>query len=618
MQPLRIAECGMPSELYTRSLLAFCKQHPSTLVSLDHAPAFSVENVQKDFPEWEAINDFAINGIATIDRCDVAILHEDANWYTVYQSLVAILNHWCNGDIYRFPVILIHHTDEPYAYRDHYRSLNAIPPIYQQATQDGHTALYASNPHNGVRKAIEDFCTQHNATHALHLGYIAAKKGLCILAPETANPSILSFIQLLHKDNALLNITETLLSTSESTDLHRKLKTSQENNVALQESCETAKEEKRLMEITLRSIRKKKESLELTVESIERKMHLLEQEMHTLTMEKYRMHDRVLALQEENEQISYALNASNASRMKQSSLLTAELETTQERLSDTYNKWVHMHQTLSWKITSPLRKIGGLRKRRSISAFFDKFLYAVFGALKDLWEDFDKPFPQLVHAIRYCIFKRWKPRSHVHGPTTVPQTTRKKTAPQKKKLSQPKHIYNLPVTPAHVIPHTCAAIVHGNTFDQLTQTLRSLLAQSLPLSEIIVLFREEDQHVTQAMDTFPEVKFVERNISNNITTLTPLPYICFVQSGSVLASDFIQLGSHFLESNPTIQTITWNIDDDIPPTPITIPFNDILSLSQPIMVRSSYISTIHNTPIAYVPVANEVHSALYTAVPQHV
>jgi len=111
-----------------------------------------------------------------------------------------------------------------------------------------------------------------------------------------------------------------------------------------------------------------------------------------------------MRVQEEKEKITCALTASNQSRMQQGQLLAKELEKVQILFSEKHAMLEHVLHTRSWKITAPLRQLEKLIRYRCV--------YALFGSLKDVWEDFGKPFPKLTHTVRHRIFGKFPPKEH--------------------------------------------------------------------------------------------------------------------------------------------------------------------------------------------------------------
>jgi hypothetical protein len=574
VQPLRIAECGMQSEMCTRAVLDYAKSTGAHLVSMDRNPVFDVQKIRSDFPAWECIKDFGINGIASVDRCDTILLHEDANWFTTYQSLTSILTHWCNGDLYRFPVVLIH-CSEQNGYRDHYRNTSHIPSAYTQETNANRTALYEGTAKNGVRKALEDFCTDHDPAGILKTAHIAGAEGISIIAPQTVRPQVLTLINTLNTDQK--ELVESLITASAEqcrlrNAVHRTNTDLQQKNVSAQTVIAALVEE-----------------VERYKKDYEKKEVLIRHKLDT-----YGKHTR---------DIETSLKAANATRATQVTLLSVELEKLQRHHSKHHLAYVHMHNTLSWRITEPLRAIGRLRhiKLPQVKTYI---VYAIFGGLKDIWEDFDKPFPHLVRTIRYGVFRKWKPHSHVGS--TPPKAPAVHVATKKKSVPAPK-----PKGKPTVVPKTCNALVYGNDNAGMQKTIESLMTQSLPIENIVALYKAKDAHVQTCIDMFPTVQFVDAYSLDGIDTVTSLPFMCLAPKGSMPESNFVQLGSAFLEENPLIDTVTWNVDDDVDRSAIAIPLDEAVALMQPLMIRSAKLALSLESALSYMPVANQIHSASY-------
>jgi|GEM_PF-1967584 len=136
-----------------------------------------------------------------------------------------------------------------------------------------------------------------------------------------------------------------------------------------------------------------------------------QEELEELLQTKHSIEREVFILRQEKKDLSYTLSFANTSHAKQIQLLMTELEKVQKLLAYTYEELgktqkqlEHMHRTLSWRITKPLRTL-------LPHHIFRRSLYVIFGALKDLWIDFGKPFPQLVVKIRYGFFSKIPPKN---------------------------------------------------------------------------------------------------------------------------------------------------------------------------------------------------------------
>ena len=110
---------------------------------------------------------------------------------------------------------------------------------------------------------------------------------------------------------------------------------------------------------------------------------------------------------------------------------------------------------------------------------------------------------------------------------------------------------------------------------------------------------------------FPTVQFVDAYSLDGIDTVTSLPFMCLAPKGSMPESNFVQLGSAFLEENPLIDTVTWNVDDDVDRSAIAIPLDEAVALMQPLMIRSAKLALSLESALSYMPVANQIHSASY-------
>ncbi len=573
------------------------------LYSIDISPQFQPSDVFNKFPQWKHVQDFGVNAISKIDRCDLVILHEDANWFTTYQSLVAILDHWCAGDLYRLPVILIHNTSEPYGRRDHYRNKEYIPAQYTQATGGSNAALYEGNTHNGVLKGLEDFCQQYDPQNALHVSHIFASGGLSIIASAAARPSVLSLIHLFQQSD-FAHIVEDMSSVL--TEHNAMLKKHSDYEAVIDalvhehhQHKDNSEKKLLLLKTDTHSLQRQvailnseKVSVESKIEFLQQKYEELQKATENLSRENEEMRREISTKEQEIDRMQYALKASNHSRMQQGQLLSAELETVQRLLAKKHKEWEHMHHTLSWRVTAPLRQLGRIMRSLTSKSIIDRCMYAVFGALKDLWEDFGKPFPRLVHAIRYGVFRKWKPKSQ----ESIVQNPPLQKAPISTPLSS-------------TTPLTTVAIVHGEHTNTLMQTLQSAITQSLPFAHIVVLYKTPLLHRESLQAQFPSVQFyqISQDIDTEVHSIAmqyPTPYICYIPSGRTLTTDALRIASAMLNRETSTEAIYWH-----PQSGTLMRGSKRTIVDAPMIMRST---------IPYIPTAGAEHSASYPSVPIHV
>jgi hypothetical protein len=90
---------------------------------------------------------------------DLALLHGDPNWWSVWQTLQALATVALEAGR-PLPVVLVHNVGPPWGRRDHYSDLSTVPANAlhpHRACSDGWLALLEGTPRNGVLTAVEAF-----------------------------------------------------------------------------------------------------------------------------------------------------------------------------------------------------------------------------------------------------------------------------------------------------------------------------------------------------------------------------------------------------------------------------------------------------------------------------
>lgn len=573
VQPKRIVHCGIRNESVHRSLLQYCSQHNIHVHSADNNPECDTQKIQRDFPSWTVSKDFGINVIPRIKECDMIILDEDANWFTTYQTILGIYHHICAQDLHKFPVVLLHNTGNPYGYRDHYRHIDSIPLAYRQASHEvihkGHEALYERNPQNGVRKALEDFIHDYSAQGILQYAFLEGDGGLCILAPVNTTTAIHDLIQNLTTDGSLKQCIESLISSSLNAI---KEKPKIPNIVSPQEEGHSTRYALNIQQLkniqALQEVKMKKER-----DSFERTIDTMQKQQDDAINSMMKTYERTL--KEKEQEIAAA-------------------STHEKNLLKMQYQLAHIYKTKSWRWTAFLRLSSPKNLEKRIT-------YAIFSAAKDIWVDFDKPFPRLVNFVRYTVFQKYPPRTQEIVSTSNTSMTQFTEKEPPRKLSLAK-----------ALPLNTIALLYGRSNQHLSETLHSAVTQSVPFLKIIVLYTSKDEYIVSCMSNFPHVIFQKEKphylLSKIIKTAIKTykaEYISTVPIGCILPSN-----SHQFAHIPFLKR----------PHTTTIQMSSSQSASAqktshllPILCRSAYFgyNNVPNTPIANILVFVITNSHTY-------
>jgi len=263
------------------------------------------------------------------------------------------------------------------------------------------------------------------------------------------------------------------------------------------------------------------------------------------------------------EQMEYALSAANHSRTAQVQLLTNTLQKIQHLLHEERLQQSHMHSTLSWKITTPLRYIGHVLSVR-------KIVYIFFKACKDLWVDFGRPFPRLIHFVRYTIFGHWKPYMHTEGISEAPKNT------------------------------TNIAIVYDQNTNVLP-TVQSVITQSLPFTRIVVLYTKNNVDITTCKQKFPFIDFYDMqkfsSLNNAIQHVVPekkTANLCLIPNAILLHADALRLLCVFLQHHNSVSSCTLPTHAQQNIHALNMPVSHIStnSLPLPVCIRAKSLSLL--------------------------
>ena len=201
IKPTVIVEIGSDRGENTHHLVAYCGTHGCTVHAIDPEPGFNPDDWKPRYGDrFVFYKELSLTALPKILSYDVVLLDGDHNWYTVFHELLLMeKTSEKNG---RFPVVLLHDIDWPYARRDLYYNPETIPDTYRKPYEKKgilpdrndlvekggvnyffSNAAYEEGPQNGVLTAVEDFLKQTKFN--LHLTVIPGMNGLGILIPSS-------------------------------------------------------------------------------------------------------------------------------------------------------------------------------------------------------------------------------------------------------------------------------------------------------------------------------------------------------------------------------------------------------------------------------------------------
>lgn len=225
-----IVEVGAEAGKTTIELAKLCRDQGYVLHSIDPRPQFDVERLERDFDNHFLFHRaHSLDALHDIEPPTAVLLDGDHNWYTVFNELAMLED--IAGAASRFPVVMVHDVEWPYARRDMYYTPDAIPDDWRKPWArrgirwqearlvedgggfNGHlaNALEEGGPRNGVLTAIEDFIS--GSSSGIKLRIVRGEAGIAVLIAETVldtNPAIRSQWERLHSRKFLLEEAERL------------------------------------------------------------------------------------------------------------------------------------------------------------------------------------------------------------------------------------------------------------------------------------------------------------------------------------------------------------------------------------------------------------------------
>ncbi|HLD71086.1 MAG TPA: class I SAM-dependent methyltransferase [Candidatus Peribacteraceae bacterium] len=221
VQPRIIVEIGTEDGKTTKQILESCAKWNAVLHTIDPRPLLDPGEWKKKWGEYFVFHkQKSLEALSDIPFPDVILIDGDHNWYTVFHEL-KLIERRSKDEKKSFPLLFLHDVGWPYARRDLYYDIEAIPPAYrrphavggvirgkQELSPHGLNAKHVhateeGTPQNGVRTAVEDFLKQTDL--GLEWMIMPGFHGLGIMAAtETLErtPALQSFVQSLSSPEA--------------------------------------------------------------------------------------------------------------------------------------------------------------------------------------------------------------------------------------------------------------------------------------------------------------------------------------------------------------------------------------------------------------------------------
>jgi Methyltransferase domain len=225
-----IIEVGAETGKTTIELAKLCRERGHVLHSIDPFPQFDVACLELDFAEHFCFHrERSLDALRRIEPAGAVVLDGDHNWYTVFNELTALEE--IAGPTGRFPVVMLHDVEWPYARRDMYYAPDVIPDDHRKPwarrgirwqesrlAEDGGgfnehlaNAIEEGGPQNGVLTAVEDFI--RNSALPVKMRIVRGDAGIAVLVSEEvldANSAVRRQWERLHSLEFLLKEAERL------------------------------------------------------------------------------------------------------------------------------------------------------------------------------------------------------------------------------------------------------------------------------------------------------------------------------------------------------------------------------------------------------------------------
>lgn len=612
-----IGEIGVARGATTVKLLAYAQEVHGTIHAIDPEPQLQEATLSEEMRKHLVMHrEISLSALLHIEPCDAILIDGDHNWYTVYNELLTLEK--LSRESGKFPMVFLHDINWPYGRRDCYWNPELIPEAYRlpyarkgivpgkNVLQENHGfnphvyhALYESAVQCGIRTAIDDFLMQTR----LPLKFIAIPgfHGLGILVPqayiaqypelEPALDALRISAPMERHVNALEERWIQLRNEQYETEAHIASLTHQIHD--LQDTMNETRRGDESEQKVEYSDAEQEEQLQWTTLELKNTRSLLRSKQEELQ----KLRDRLLQSETDFELMREEMMTQNALLQKAteekqqwedtSMALQKTLDDSTQKLTQAFQQTeaaealiVHMQRTQSWKITAPLRAIGGyVRRIRS-----GNWAYAIFANLKDLWTDFDKPFPRLVYFVRHGLLgKRWpvhEPQTSVNTVVPAPKSPPelKCIAPTPRPVSS-EPIPVVPVQPKSVtgleIPNDVAVVIPCHNYAHfLSDAIDSVLAQTVQPKDILVVDDASDDNTREVAERYADkgVRYLRgewRSVGaarNTGIAETDAPYLVFLDADNILHPEYVRHGLQTLNEYPHVAIAYCNLqnfgDDD--------------------------------------------------------
>lgn len=195
-----IVEIGAADGKNTRNILEYANEVHGTVHTIDTVKSASMDMLIQEYPNSLTFYaEQSLTALPKIHGYDAVLIDGDHNWYTVFHELKLIYEQSQQSGT--LPLILLHDTGWPYAYRDLYYDPSTIPPAFRHPYNKGgitplehtpvsdgglnctlHHSTQENIPRCGVLCAVEDFLSEHPSDFVLTT--IPGLYGISILAPR--------------------------------------------------------------------------------------------------------------------------------------------------------------------------------------------------------------------------------------------------------------------------------------------------------------------------------------------------------------------------------------------------------------------------------------------------
>jgi hypothetical protein len=215
-----IVEIGSKGGNHTEKMIEYCSSKNGFLHCIDPFPQYDYKKLETEFSNhFKQYVDLSLNVLRDLKNIDAVLIDGDHNWYTVYHELKLI-----DSSYDKFPLVFFHDIGWPYGRRDLYYNPEDIPQEYRheylkkgiipnqsELSDDGINshllnAVIESNEKNGVLTAIEDFISHSNKNLVFY--NFDVLNGLGLLIPEEFNKKIVDSGMFNHVYPNLLSIGE--------------------------------------------------------------------------------------------------------------------------------------------------------------------------------------------------------------------------------------------------------------------------------------------------------------------------------------------------------------------------------------------------------------------------